>query len=168
MSSPNFAWNREPAPSEASPMTVFPSSFALHPDRLFPADSATRDTARRLYASVAGLPILSPHGHTDPQWFADDAPFPDPARLFIVPDHYVHRMLHSQGLRLEDLGVPRIDGGPIETDSRKIWRRFAENFHLFAARRRRCGSTTPSPKSSAFTSASAPGTPTGPTITSPP
>jgi len=112
-------------------MTVFPSSFALHPDRLFPADSATRDIARRLYASVAGLPILSPHGHTDPQWFADDAPFPDPARLFIVPDHYVHRVLHSQGLRLEDLGVPRIDGGPVETDPRKIWRRFAENFHLF-------------------------------------
>ena len=112
-------------------MTVSPSSFALHPDRLFPADRETRDIARRLYASVAGLPILSPHGHTDPQWFADDAPFPDPARLFIVPDHYVHRMLHSQGLRLEDLGVPRIDGGPVETDPRKIWRRFAENFHLF-------------------------------------
>ena len=112
-------------------MTVSPAAFALHPDRLFPADRETRNIARRLYASVAGLPILSPHGHTDPQWFADDAPFPDPARLFIVPDHYVHRMLHSQGVRLEDLGVPRIDGGPVETDPRKIWRRFAENFHLF-------------------------------------
>jgi glucuronate isomerase len=112
-------------------MTVSPSPFALHPDRLFPADRATRDVARALYASVAKLPIISPHGHTDPQWFADDAPFPDPARLFIVPDHYVHRMLYSQGVRLEDLGVPRIDGGPVETDPRKIWRRFADNFHLF-------------------------------------
>src|SRR5271166_3494165 len=129
MSKPNFAWDR--APLEASSMTVFPSPFALHPDRLFPADRETRDIARRLYASVAKLPIISPHGHTDPQWFADDAPFPDPARLFIVPDHYVHRMLHSQGVRLEDLGVPRIDGGPVETDPRRIWRRFAENFHLF-------------------------------------
>jgi glucuronate isomerase len=112
-------------------MTVSPAPFALHPDRLFPADPETRDIARKLYASVAGLPIVSPHGHTDPQWFADDAPFPDPASLFIVPDHYVHRMLYSQGLRLEDLGVPRVDGGPVETDPRKIWRRFAENFHLF-------------------------------------
>jgi glucuronate isomerase len=112
-------------------MTVSPAPFALHPDRLFPPDPEARDIARRLYASVTGLPIISPHGHTDPQWFADDAPFPDPATLFIVPDHYVHRMLYSQGLRLEDLGVPRIDGGPVETDPRKIWRRFAENFHLF-------------------------------------
>ena len=112
-------------------MSVSPSSFALHPDRLFPADPETRDIARRLYASVAGLPIVSPHGHTDPQWFADDAPFPDPARLFIVPDHYVHRMLYSQGMRLEELGIPRLDGGPVETDPRKIWRMFAENYHLF-------------------------------------
>ena len=112
-------------------MTVSPTPFALHPDRLFPADPETRDIARQLYLSVAKLPILSPHGHTDPQWFADDAPFPDPARLFIVPDHYVHRMLYSQGVRLEDLGVPRIDGGPVEADPRKIWRRFAENFFLF-------------------------------------
>jgi glucuronate isomerase len=112
-------------------MTVSSTPFALHPDRLFPPDRETRAIARDLYASVAALPILSPHGHTDPQWFADDAPFPDPARLFIVPDHYVHRMLHSQGVRLEDLGVPRSDGGPVETDPRKIWRRFAENFHLF-------------------------------------
>jgi glucuronate isomerase len=112
-------------------MTVSSTPFALHPDRLFPPDRETRAIARDLYASVAALPILSPHGHTDPQWFADDAPFPDPARLFIVPDHYVHRMLHSQGVRLEDLGVPRSDRGPVETDPRKIWRRFAENFYLF-------------------------------------
>ncbi len=112
-------------------MTVSPTPFALHPDRLFPTEPETRAMARNLYASVAALPIISPHGHTDPRWFADDAPFPDPARLFIVPDHYVHRMLYSQGARLEDLGVPRTDGGPVETDPRKIWRRFADNFHLF-------------------------------------
>ncbi|THD42035.1 MAG: glucuronate isomerase, partial [Bradyrhizobium sp.] len=107
------------------------AAFALHPDRLFPADRETRAIARNLYASVAGLPILSPHGHTDPQWFADDVAFPDPANLFIAPDHYVTRMLYSQGARLEELGVPRVDGGAIETDPRAIWRRFAANFHLF-------------------------------------
>ncbi|MDR3372800.1 MAG: glucuronate isomerase [Ancalomicrobiaceae bacterium] len=105
--------------------------FALHPDRLFPADPTTRDIARRLYQTVAGLPIISPHGHTDPSWFAEDQPFPDPARLFIVPDHYVHRMLYSQGIRPEEVGVPRLDGGPVEGDPRKIWRKFCENFHLY-------------------------------------
>jgi len=103
----------------------------LHPDRLFPADPATRDVARRLYATVKDLPIVSPHGHTDPQWFADNAPFANASALFIVPDHYVFRMLYSQGVRLEDLGIPRQDGGPVETDTRKIWRTFAAHYHLF-------------------------------------
>ena len=103
----------------------------LHPDRLLPADPATRDAARTIYQSIAGLPIVSPHGHTDPRWFADNEPFADPSSLFIVPDHYVFRMLHSQGVKMEDLGVPRIDGGPVETDKRKIWRCFAENYRLF-------------------------------------
>ncbi len=103
----------------------------LHPDRLFPADPATRAVARRLYATVKDLPIVSPHGHTDPQWFADNAPFANASALFIVPDHYVFRMLYSQGVRLEDLGIPRHDGGPVETDMRKIWHTFAAHYHLF-------------------------------------
>jgi glucuronate isomerase len=103
----------------------------LHPDRLFPADPASRDLARALYADVQGLPIISPHGHTDPAWYATDAAFPDPAQLFVTPDHYVFRMLCSQGIPLEALGVPRVDGGPIETDGRKIWHLFAQNYHLF-------------------------------------
>ncbi len=105
----------------------------LNPDRLFPPDPHTRAIARRLYDEVRGLPILSPHGHTDPAWFADNEPFPDPATLFIVPDHYIFRMLHSQGVPLEALGVPRRDGGPVETDPRAIWRRFAQSYHLFRA-----------------------------------
>lgn len=103
----------------------------LHPDRLFPVDADTRAVAKRLYAAIRDLPIISPHGHTDPEWFATDAPFANPAELLITPDHYVFRMLFSQGLSLESLGVPRIDGGPVETDPRAIWRRFAENYHLF-------------------------------------
>jgi glucuronate isomerase len=100
-------------------------------DRLLPADPTTRAIARRLYDAVRRLPIISPHGHTDPRWFAENEHFPDPAQLLVVPDHYVFRMLHSQGVPLEDLGVPRRDGGPVETDPRAIWRRFAENWHLF-------------------------------------
>jgi len=100
-------------------------------DRLLPADPATRAVARRLYEAVRHLPIISPHGHTDPRWFAENEHFPDPSQLLVVPDHYVFRMLHSQGVRLEDLGVPRRDGGPVETDPREIWRRFAAHWHLF-------------------------------------
>ena len=71
------------------------------------------------YAGVKDLPIVSPHGHTDPRWYALNEPFPDPAQLLIVPDHYVFRMLFSQGVRLEDLGVPTVDGSPVETDGRE-------------------------------------------------
>ncbi|MBK7744688.1 MAG: glucuronate isomerase [Betaproteobacteria bacterium] len=103
----------------------------LHPDRLFPADPAVRTLARSLYATVKDLPIVSPHGHTDPQWFADDTPFANASALFITPDHYAFRMLYSQGVRLEDLGIPRRDGAPVEQDARKIWRLFASHYPLF-------------------------------------
>ncbi|MGV8936560.1 MAG: glucuronate isomerase [Allorhizobium sp.] len=103
----------------------------LQEDRLFPMESSARSIARALYDSVRQLPIVSPHGHTDPRWFAENEAFPDPAQLFVTPDHYVFRMLCSQGIPLTALGVPRVDGGPIETDGRKIWHLFADNFHLF-------------------------------------
>jgi glucuronate isomerase len=103
----------------------------IHEDRLFPADPATRAVARRLYDGVKGLPIVSPHGHTDPRWYAENEAFPDPARLFVVPDHYIFRMLYSQGIRLEDLGVPTRDGSRGEIDPRAAWRLFASHYHLF-------------------------------------
>lgn len=103
----------------------------LHPDRFFPPEPQARAIARRLYERVAELPIISPHGHTDPRWYAEDEPFHDPAKLFVVPDHYVFRMLYSQGIKLEELGIPARDGRAIESDARAIWRRFAANYHLF-------------------------------------
>src|SRR5262249_54721317 len=105
--------------------------LTLHEDRLFPSQPEQRDIARRLYGEVKSLPIVSPHGHTDPRWFADDEPFSDPASLLIVPDHYVFRMLYSQGVPLEALGVARADGTAVEHDGRKIWRRFAQHWYLF-------------------------------------
>lgn len=100
----------------------------LHPDRLFPADSDTRNIARRLYQSIAQLPIISPHGHTQAQWFAEDQPFPDPAHLFIVPDHYIFRMLYSQRkIQMEQLGI----GGSKGDNPREIWRVFASSYYLF-------------------------------------
>lgn len=103
----------------------------LHEDRLFPSNATQRAIARRLYAGVRDLPIVSPHGHTDPAWFAENQPFPDPATLFVKPDHYAFRMLYSQGVPMESLGVPRKDGGPVETDNRAIWRLLARHWHLF-------------------------------------
>jgi glucuronate isomerase len=103
----------------------------LDDDRLFDAEPRARAIARELYAGIRDLPLVSPHGHTDPRWYAENAHFPDPARLLIVPDHYIFRMLYSQGVRLEDLGVPTTDGAPVETDGRTIWRRFAAHYYLF-------------------------------------
>lgn len=101
------------------------------PDRLFPAEPRTRFLARALYEPIAGLPIVSPHGHCDARWFAENERFPDPAQLFIVPDHYVFRMLVSHGVTMDELGLPRADGTTPDVDPRDIWRRFAENYHLF-------------------------------------
>ncbi len=102
----------------------------LHPDRLFPADPAIRTVARDLYETVRALPIVSPHGHTEPSWFADDKPFEDASSLLVIPDHYLFRMLHSVGVKLDDLGVPRLDGKPV-AKGRDIWRALAAQYHLF-------------------------------------
>jgi glucuronate isomerase len=99
----------------------------VHEDRLFPAEPTARTIARALYASIQALPIVSPHGHTQAAWFAKNEPFPDPAKLFVQPDHYVYRMLYSQGVSLEDLEI----GKPELTDPRKVWRIFASHYYLF-------------------------------------
>ncbi|MFC1650603.1 glucuronate isomerase [Candidatus Latescibacterota bacterium] len=106
--------------------------LVLHEDRFFDPDRSIRKIARELYATVKDLPIVSPHGHVDPEIFAGNRPFPNPAELMIIPDHYVFRMLYSQGISLESLGIPRIDNQPVETDSRKIWQIFCDNFYLFS------------------------------------
>jgi glucuronate isomerase len=105
--------------------------MGLHPDRLFPADERTRLIAREIHRRTADLPLVSPHGHVDPRLMSENQPFPDPARLFVVPDHYLTRMLFSQGVTPPELGVPSVKGEPSEIDGRTIWRRFAEHYHLF-------------------------------------
>ncbi|MBV1686716.1 glucuronate isomerase [Novosphingobium sp. G106] len=103
-----------------------PRRLKLYPDRLFPADPEIRAIARELHAEVAGLPIVSPHGHTDPAWFAENAPFGNASELLLIPDHYVFRMLYSQGVPLEALGI-----GNSGADPRQAWRLFAARYHLF-------------------------------------
>ncbi len=99
----------------------------IDPDRLLPAEPATRTMARRLYAEVSHLPLVSPHGHTQAGWFARNEPFPDPATLLVQPDHYIFRMLYSQGVSMEDMGI----GQPMIEDPRKVWRIFASHYFLF-------------------------------------
>ncbi|WP_141819567.1 glucuronate isomerase [Humibacillus xanthopallidus] len=103
--------------------------LALDPDRLLPVEPRTREIARRLYAAVSGLPIISPHGHVPPQWLADDVAFSDPTSLLVSPDHYVFRLLHAQGVALGDLGV---GGGPLTAaESRRAWHLMAEHWPAF-------------------------------------
>ena len=106
--------------------------WRLPPDRYFDPAPTQRRMARDLYELVADLPIMSPHGHVDPRLFADEnATFGTPAALLIIPDHYVFRLLYSQGIPLESLGIPRADGAAVEQDHRQIWQIFADNFYLF-------------------------------------
>ena len=105
----------------------------LHPDRLLPSDPTTRDIARNLYSRVKNLPIVSPHGHTDPAWFANNQPFGNPTDLLITPDHYIFRMLYSQGISLEQLGISPVDKeAGVSVDPKEVWRIFASNYHLFS------------------------------------
>lgn len=113
-------------------MTAPATPWTLDPDRCFAPEPTQRSLARELYEGVAGLPLLSPHGHVSPGLLLEDAPFGDPAQTFVVPDHYLLRMLHSQGVPLARLGVAPLDGAPVETDPRAIWREFASHYHLFA------------------------------------
>lgn len=106
----------------------------LAEDRYFSPNPTQRQIAQMLYEQVADLPLICPHGHVDPRLFADlDYRFGSPTELIIIPDHYIFRMLYSQGVCLETLGIPTRDGTPVENDHRKIWQTFADNFHLFRA-----------------------------------
>ncbi|HEU0055344.1 MAG TPA: glucuronate isomerase [Longimicrobium sp.] len=102
-----------------------------HPDRFFDPEPGVRRLARELYEGVRALPLVCPHGHVEPRLLAEDEPFPEPAALLIIPDHYIFRMLYSRGVPLESLGIPSVDGTEVEGDPRKIWRTFAEHRHLF-------------------------------------
>jgi glucuronate isomerase len=103
--------------------------LALHPDRLLPADPGTREIARALYAAVRDVPIISPHGHVPAEWLLHDEPFPDPATLFVTPDHYVTRLLHADGVGLDALGVG--EGALSEQRSREVWRLLCAHWDVF-------------------------------------
>lgn len=107
------------------------AKYNLHEDRFFDPNPEVRKIARELYQNTKNLPIISPHGHVESKILADNEPFPNPTQLFLILDHYLFRMLYSQGIPMEALGIPTIDGSEVEKDPRKIWQLFAENYYLF-------------------------------------
>ena len=106
-------------------------ALKLHADRYFDPDPDVRSIARDLYESVKDLPLVCPHGHVEPRLLAENEPFPEPTSLIITPDHYIFRMLYSQGIGLDQLGIPTRDGTAVETDPRKIWQVFGAHYYLF-------------------------------------
>ena len=103
----------------------------LSSNRLFPIDPSTRNIAKKLYKEICKMPIISPHGHTEARWFAENKPFKNPTELFVTPDHYVFRMLFSQGIDLSELGLSSIENNVSIKKPRDVWRTFAKNYFLF-------------------------------------
>src|SRR3954469_26001895 len=103
----------------------------LDPQRYFPADPAQRRIAAELFATIEKLPIISPHGHTDPAWFATDAAFEDAVTLLLWPHHYLLRLLYSAGVTLESIGRAPREGGEVEKERRRIWRRLSDHYYIF-------------------------------------
>jgi len=106
--------------------------LVLDENRYFDPEPTVRKIARELYEGVKDLPIVSPHGHVDPGIFVQNKPFPNPTELILIPDHYIFRMLYSQGIKMEVLGIPTIKNSKVEKDPRKIWQIFADHFYLFS------------------------------------
>lgn len=106
--------------------------LVLNPDRFFDPEPSVRKIARELYEEVKDLPLVCPHGHVEPELLSQNKPFPNPAELFLTPDHYLFRMMYSQGISMDSLGIPTKDGSRSETSGLKIWKKFAKNIHLFA------------------------------------
>ena len=110
--------------------------LSLHPERLLSGAPDVTKVALELYEGIKDLPIVSPHGHTDPRWFSENKNFENAADLLIKPDHYVFRMLYSQGIFLEELGIPQhgihksIEQNPPQPEI--IWQLFADHYYLFA------------------------------------
>ncbi|WP_349897504.1 glucuronate isomerase [Parafrigoribacterium soli] len=106
--------------------------WVLHPDRALPAETTQLTIAREVYAATAALPLVSMHGHIEIDAILNNESFGDPAELFVIPDHYLTRMLVSQGIPAEQLGAPSLDPElRVETDHRLIWRTVCENWKLF-------------------------------------
>lgn len=100
-------------------------------DRFLSPHLPQHSISRDLYQSVKSLPLICPHGHVDPSILSDTRyQWGTPVDVLIIPDHYIFRMLYSQGIPLETLGIPSTEGN-VETDHRKIWQTVCDHWYLF-------------------------------------
>ncbi len=107
-------------------------NWKLDSERLFDPNPSQRQLAGQLYSEVKDLALVCPHGHVSPDLLANPkAVFGSPTELFFIPDHYIFRMLYSQGISMESMGIPPQDGSSGQPDHRQIWQLFAEHFYLF-------------------------------------
>lgn len=71
----------------------------LNSDRFFDPEPNQKKVAIELYLLIEKLLIISPHSHVDPSLFREpDRRFGNPVELLIQPDHYLLRVLYSQGM----------------------------------------------------------------------
>ncbi len=104
----------------------------LPENRFFSPNQSQKNLAIQYYNLIKDLPIISPHGHVNPALFADPrAKFGSPTELLITPDHYIYRMLYSQGIDLQKLGITSSDAISSTSDPREIWQLFADHYYLF-------------------------------------
>lgn len=102
-------------------------------ERYLGCSSESLPLARELYQQMSAFPILAPHGHVNPALLAENLPFPDPVALLITPDHYITRMLASQGIGYEELDIPTQPGGvQLGIDPENVWKILATNWRAFA------------------------------------
>lgn len=100
--------------------------------KLFNLRNSRDRIAQDLFESVGELPLICPHGHVPPQLFStENEKFDNPAELFITSDHYVLRMLLSQGVRCQDLGIQGVSDESYISAPEQIWQIFCDHYHLF-------------------------------------
>ena len=96
---------------------------------LFDPEPSVRNVALELFSGAQNLGLICPHGHIAPGLLGDaDTKFANPTDLLLRHDHYIFRLLYSQGIKLEDLGVGAREG---EYDPINAWQVFCQHFHLF-------------------------------------
>jgi glucuronate isomerase len=110
--------------------SVVKAESVLGNSRLLPQSNGEKAIAEQLYALVKDLPIISPHGHVDPNLLLENQAFSDPAELFLYFDHYITRLLHADGVDLALLRKPKTD--PDSAHAKRAWKIFCERWHLFA------------------------------------
>lgn len=104
-------------------------NWAVSDTYLFGPSKTQKDLALELYQPVEKLGIIAPHGHVNPDLLADPmARFANPTELLVKYDHYLFRLLYSQGIPVEALGV-----GQTDYDPKTAWHTFCSNFSLFDA-----------------------------------